>query len=223
MPYNEERMMKVRHLAIMAFSLAAIVCFGFFVLEPAISDDDHDKYEDHGREYRHKTQHGHAGSGHEDKEREEKKSRERENESENEGSETAGLLAAWLLAAANLPVVFSVMIKAARWMMPDGASAKKSLADFNRFQKRRLMFLHYYLNPLCLCIAVYHFMSSSCRATPLPEVGLLCMIALMILGAAIKFRLCPKSLLKSVYQIHTQPFLIALVVSVLAIGHVIAD
>jgi hypothetical protein len=60
-----------------------------------------------------------------------------------EGNETAGQMAAWLLVAANLPVVLSLLIKWTNKFAPMGNGLKSALARFNRFQKKHLMRFHY--------------------------------------------------------------------------------
>jgi len=85
------------------------------------------------------------------------------------------------------------------------------------------MRLHYLSNPLVLGIALWHWLSSRCRSTAMPEWGLAVMVALIALGLIVKFRLCPKPLRKSVYRIHTQPLLFIAMVMVRTIGHLIVD
>jgi hypothetical protein len=93
-----------------------------------------------------------------------------------EGNETAGQIAAWLLVAANLPVVLSVLIKWTNRFVPIHAKLKNGLSGFNRFQKKYLMRFHYLLNPLVLGIALWHWLSSRCKSTVLPEWGLIVMV-----------------------------------------------
>ena len=142
---------------------------------------------------------------------------------DDEGNETAGQMAAWLLVAANLPVVLSVLIKWTNKVAPIGNKLKDALARLNRFQKKHLMRLHYLINPLVLGIALWHWLSSRCRSTVLPEWGFVMMAALIVLGLVVKYRLCPKPLRKSVYRIHTQPLVFIAMVMVLTIGHLIVD
>jgi cytochrome bd-type quinol oxidase subunit 1 len=142
---------------------------------------------------------------------------------DDEGNETAGQMAAWLLVAANLPVVMSVLIKWTNKVVPMGNGLKDVMARFNRFQKKHLMRLHYLINPLVLGIALWHWLSSRCRSTALPEWGLVMMVALIALGLIVKYRLCPKTLRKSVYRIHTQPLVLVAMVMLLTIGHLIVD
>jgi hypothetical protein len=140
-----------------------------------------------------------------------------------EGNETAGQIAAWLLVAANLPVVLSVLIKWTNRFAPINMGLKNALSGFNRFQKKHLMRFHYLLNPVVLGIAMWHWLSSRCKSTVLPEWGLIVMVGLIALGLIIKLGLCPKPLRKSVYRLHTQPLVLAAMVTVLTIGHLIVD
>jgi hypothetical protein len=142
---------------------------------------------------------------------------------DDEGNETAGQMAAWLLVAANLPVVLSVLIKWTSKVAPTGIGLKDALARFNRFHKKHLMRMHFLINPLVLGIALWHWLSSCCRSTVLPELGLVMMVALIALGLVVKYRLCPKPLRKSVYRFHTQPLVFIALVRVLTIGHLIVD
>lgn len=140
-----------------------------------------------------------------------------------EGNETAGQIAAWLLVAANLPVVLSVLIKWTNRFVPINAKLKNGLSGFNRFQKKHLMRFHYLLNPFVLGIALWHWLSSRCQSTVLPEWGLIVMAGLIALGLIMKLGLCPKQLRKGVYRLHTQPLVLAAMVTVLTIGHLIVD
>jgi len=142
---------------------------------------------------------------------------------DDEGNEAAGQMAAWLLVAANLPVVLSVLIKWNNKVVPMGNGLKDALTRFNHFQKKHLMRLHYLINPLVLGIALWHWLSSRCRSTALPEWGLIAMVALIALGLIVKFKLSPKPLRKSAYRLHTQPLIFIAMVMILTIGHLIVD
>ena len=144
-------------------------------------------------------------------------------ETDNEGNETAGQIAAWLLFAANLPVIISIVIKGANRFIPLSANIKGYLTRFNRFQKKHLMFFHYYLNPVILGVACWHYISSRCISTSLPEWGLLFIVTFITCGILIKFKLCPKAIRKRVYQIHTQPVIFISMILVLTVGHLIVD
>jgi hypothetical protein len=140
-----------------------------------------------------------------------------------EGNETTGQIAAWSLAAANLTVAVSVLIKGLKRFAPLSPELKGSLVKFNNTQKKYLMRFHYTLNPLILGIAVIHYSLSRCRSTALPEWGLLTMGAVVALGILLRFKLCPKSFLRNVYKVHTQPAIFLFLISVLLIGHLIVD
>ena len=142
---------------------------------------------------------------------------------DDKGTETAGQMAAWLFAAANLTIVLSILIKRTNNVVPMGNGLKDRLVRFNRFQKKYLMQLHYYINPLVLGIALWHWLTSRCRSTALPEWGLAVMVALIVLGLIVKFRLSPNRLRKSIYRLHTQPLVFIAMVMILVIGHHIVD
>ncbi len=140
-----------------------------------------------------------------------------------EGNETAGQIAAWLLVAANLPVALSVLIKWTNRYAPIPTGLKNALSGFNRFQKKHLMRFHYLLNPVVLGIALWHWLSSRCQSTAMPEWGLMVMVGLTALGLIMKLGLCPKPLRKGLYRLHTQPLVFAAMLTVLTIGHLIVD
>lgn len=140
-----------------------------------------------------------------------------------EGNETTGQIVAWGLAAANLAVALSILLQGVRKVVPLRPAAQKALAGFNRTQKSYLMSLHYVVNPLILPIAILHWTLSRCKSTALPEWGLLIMGMMVALGIVLKFRLCPKEWLRSVYKLHTQPLFFLLLISMLLIGHLSMD
>lgn len=142
---------------------------------------------------------------------------------DNEGNETAGQIAAWLLAGANLTIAMSILIRWTHGYLPIGPQLKSSLSSFNRFQKKHLIFLHYYLNPVILGIVLWHWLTSRCTSSALPEMGLIMMVILMSMGILLKFKLCPTTIRKSVYQIHTHPVFFIVIILALVIGHTIVD
>jgi hypothetical protein len=142
---------------------------------------------------------------------------------DNEGNETAGQIAAWLLVGANLTIAMSILTRWANNFAPLGPKLKSSLSSFNRTQKKYLMFLHYYLNPAILGIVLWHWLTSRCESSALPELGLVMMVILMGLGIALKFKLVPINLRKNVYQIHTHPLFFLVMVLALFVGHTIVD
>ena len=85
-------------------------------------------------------------------------------------NEATGQAAAWMLAAANLNVLISLLIRGTRFAaLP--AQINDRLKRFNQIQKKFLLPVHYFLNPLALGMAFIHFMSSTsaCKDSGLPE------------------------------------------------------
>jgi hypothetical protein len=144
-------------------------------------------------------------------------------ESDDEGNETTGQIAAWLLAGANLTVALSIVIKWTNRFFPLWPVVKGSLSNFNRFQKKHLMRLHYYLNPVILGVALWHWFESRCKSTALPEWGIFLMVLVIVTGVLVKFKLCPPGLRKSIHQLHTQPVILITLIFILTVGHTIID
>ena len=140
-----------------------------------------------------------------------------------EGHETTGQVVAWSLAAANLTVALSIIIRGLKQFAPLAPETKNTLSKFNSTQKKYLMRFHYFLNPVILGIAVIHWSLSKCKSTALPEWGLLTMFVIVTLGIILKFKLCSKDLLRNVYKIHTNPVILILMISMLLIGHFSMD
>ena len=141
-----------------------------------------------------------------------------------EKNEATGQAAAWILAAANLNVLISLLIKGSRFAaLP--AQINDRIKRFNQLQKKFLLPVHYVLNPLALGMAFIHFMSatSACKASGLPEWGLILMALITGIGIMVKFKVFPKSLRKNTYRIHTNPIPITLLLVILLIGHAVVD
>jgi hypothetical protein len=140
-----------------------------------------------------------------------------------QGNETTGEMAAWIFGVANFPVALSIILKTGVKLIPPGLNLKDPMTRFNRQQKKYLMKLHYWLNPLALGIALTHFLLSACRSTSFPEWGLGIMVVTVLLGLMMKFKLSPASMRQMVYKLHTSPILLIAAISILLIGHSIAD
>jgi hypothetical protein len=194
--------MKTNRLKILTWMVAGLIGFGCLFAVSGLADD-HRK-----------------GKGWFDQER---NHRSPFRKGDDKGNETAGQITAWLLVAANLPIAMSLFIKGINRFAPVGPGVKNTLTDFNRFQKKQLMRFHYFMNPIILGLAFWHWLTSCCNSTALPEWGLLLMVIVMTLGILLKLRLCPQSLRKSVYQVHTQPLVFISIIAVLTIGHAIVD
>jgi hypothetical protein len=142
---------------------------------------------------------------------------------DDEGNETTGQTAVWLLAAANLTVAFSILMKGASRFLTLDPQTKSSFKSFNQLQKKHLMRFHYVLNPVALSIAFFHFLLSSCRSSSLPEWGLIMVIVMVSLGLILKFKLSPKGIRKSVYRLHTTPPSFLIMILLLVVGHLLVD
>ena len=122
-----------------------------------------------------------------------------------------------------MTIAMSILTKWANNFAPLGPKLKSSLSSFNRSQKKYLMYLHYYLNPVILGIVLWHWLTSRCKSSALPEIGLVLMVVIMILGIGLKFKLFPVNLRKNVYQIHTHPLFCLVRVLALFVGHTLVD
>jgi hypothetical protein len=140
-----------------------------------------------------------------------------------QGNEITGEMAAWIFGVANLPVALSIILKTGAKLLPPRLNLRDPLTRFNRQQKKHLMKAHYWLNPLALGIALTHFLLSACRSTSFPEWGLGIMVATVLLGLMMKFKLSPASMRQRVYKLHTSPVLLIAAISILLIGHSIVD
>lgn len=139
------------------------------------------------------------------------------------GDDTTGEVAAWMFGFANFPVALSVILKALAKMLPPGLNLQDPLAKFNRRQKKYLMMLHYWLNPVALGVALTHLSLSTCRSTAFPEWGLGVMLIAVLLGLMMKLKLSPASMRQRVFRFHTSPVLLIAAVTILLIGHTIVD
>jgi hypothetical protein len=139
------------------------------------------------------------------------------------GNETTGEMAAWIFGVANFPVALSIILKTCAKLLPLRLNLRDLFTKLNRQQKKYLMKLHYWLNPIGLGIALTHFLLSTCRSTTLPEWGLGIMLMTVLLGLMMKFKLSPASMRQRVFKFHTSPILLIAAISILLIGHTIAD
>ena len=140
-----------------------------------------------------------------------------------EGNELTGLTTAWLLAAANLTVFLSLLLKGANRYLSLKPETKSAVKRLNQFQKKHLMRFHYLLNPLALCIALLHFLLSCCRKTSLPEWGLFVVTLMVFLGLMLKYKGTPKWMRRFVYRLHTASVTFSVMIVLLVVGHLIVD
>lgn len=141
-------------------------------------------------------------------------------EERNEGDEITGQTTAWLFGLANLTVIISLMIKGIIRFYSLAPQVQKSLREFNQFQKKHLMKIHYFLNPVALGIALIHFSLSSCPFSPLPELGLSFIFLLLVLGIILKIKDPPKMIRRFAYKVHTHPLISMILGSIVLTGHI---
>jgi hypothetical protein len=134
------------------------------------------------------------------------------------GNGATGGLAAVLLVLANVTVLLSLILKGINRIFPMDEETKASIRAFNSSQKKYLKGLHYYLNPIAICIAFIHFHLSTCRSI-LPDAALILFFMLGVMGVVLRFRLCAKGLYKMVYSLHCSWIVFAIVIMLLTIGH----
>lgn len=139
-----------------------------------------------------------------------------------EGSASGGI-AGWLLAIANFPVAASILLKAFGKMALPDSGFRETFKRINLRQKKMLMGLHYWLNPLAMSVAIFHFAVAECESTFFPELGLMVMLLVFILGLMIAFKLTPKSMSRAIFKLHTSPISLTIVLSILLIGHSMVD
>ena len=144
-------------------------------------------------------------------------------EETSEGNEITGQTTAWLFGLANLTVILSLLIKGTIRLFPLPPPAQQSLKRINQFQKKHLMKIHYYLNPIALGMAVIHFALSSCPLSPLPELGLFFISLLLVLGIILKITGSPKMMKRFAYKVHTHPIISMILVSIILTGHLMID
>ena len=135
----------------------------------------------------------------------------------------SGVIAAWLFGIANFPVVVSILLRASAKAIQSDLQLRDTLRRMNLRQKKFLMKLHYWLNPIAAGAAIFHFSHSECKSTFFPELGLGAMLVIILLGLLMIFRLSPAAARKPISQFHTSPILLAVVISILLIGHSMVD
>ena len=194
------------------FILILLMSLTFWLFPSLIMADDHEK------EYNDSKQHE-IRKERDDEEDDDK----REGNKDDEGNEVTGQTALWLLVAANLNIALSIIIKSVNRFLPLAPETITKIKRFNQFQKNYLMRFHYVLGPIGLCIAIFHFLLSSCRSSTIPEWGLILMFLMVILGLMLKFKVSPKRIRGFVYRLHTSPAFFLALILVLVVGHLVVD
>ena len=192
--------------------LIPLMLITFQLLPCVVSADEHKRRESGDKRYK------------SSEERDDSRDRTaRQLEKEDEGNEVTGQTTAWLLVAANFTVVLSILMKGLIRYFPLESETKSAIKRFNQLQKRHLVRFHYVLNSVAVCMAAIHFSLSSCRRSPLPEWGLICLAVMVFLGFTVKFRLAPKRIQRFVYRLHTGLASISILTVLLVVGHMIVD
>ena len=192
--------------------LIPLMALAFHVWPSAVMANDHKGDESHFKQYE-------SGKDNFDS----KDRKQRRLKSKDKGNELTGLTTAWLLAAANLTVFLSLLLKGANRYLPFKPETKGAVKRFNQFQKKHLLRFHYLLNPLALCIAILHFLLSCCRKTALPEWGLLFVTMMVFLGLMVKFKVTPRWLNKFLYLLHTSWIPFSVLILMLVVGHLMVE
>jgi hypothetical protein len=198
----------MRRNGVIVSFLCTLVCTAFLTAVPICLADDHRESVKHHHKHDGKRTGALAelfGKGHD------------------KGNETTGQMVAWSFAAANLTIAVSILIRGLKKFALLGPELQGSLSKFNTIQKKHLMIFHYVFNPLILLLGILHWTLSRCESTALPELGLLIMGIIVVLGIALKLKLCPKTFLASLYKLHTRPLVLFLLVSLLWLGHITMD
>lgn len=196
----------------MFFILIPLMLFASHIWPSVVVADDHKKRESHYERYESRKE------NYDDDDR-----KGRQVKKEDAGNEVTGQTAAWLLVAANLTVALSVLMKGVSLYFPLEPETKSSIKRFNQLQKKYLMRFHYVLNPLALCIAIFHLLLSSCRKSSLPEWGLIFVTMMVFLGLMVKFKVTPKWIRRFVYRLQTGLATFSIMIILLVVGHLIVD
>jgi hypothetical protein len=194
------------------FTLVLLILSIVQIFPDLVTADDHKINKKHYKRYENNREHHDDGD-----------QKRRRVQKDDEGNETTGQTAAWLLVAANLTIALSILIKGGSRFLPLDSELKISMNRFNQLQKKHLMRFHYVLNPIVLCVALFHFLLSSCRSSPLPEWGLIVVTMMVFLGLILKFKVSPKGMRKFVYRLHTTPGSFLIMILLLVVGHQIVD
>jgi len=192
--------------------LIPLIFFTFNFSFSVIASDDYKNHEISDRLFKFKKERYH-----------DKVRKDRQLKRKDDGNEITGQTAAWLLVAGNVTVVISTLIKVLSRYFPFKVNIISSIKKFNQLQKRHLMRVHYVLNPVALIMGAIHFALSSCRSSPLPELGLICLVVMVFLGLVIKFRMGPKKMLRLFFRLHTGMAAFSVMIVLLVVGHIIVD
>jgi len=99
----------------------------------------------------------------------------------------------------------SIIAKTLTRLLPDNMSIKEKIRQANSFQKKYLMKLHYWVNPLAFGVAIFHFLPLNADQTAMPELGMGAMLLVTVLGLLMTLRLSPPFMRKLIFKLHTSP------------------
>jgi hypothetical protein len=119
--------------------------------------------------------------------------------------------------------VFSIPVKTLGGLLLDKMRIKERIKQGNVFPKKYPIRLHYWVDPLAFGVAIVHFISSECRSTVMPALGLGAMLSVLVLGFRMTLGLSPPFMRKLIFRLHTNPITTIAVFSFLLIGHLIME
>jgi hypothetical protein len=206
-----------------------LVCFLIHsIVVPPVFADKENNLKDQGRSEKNSTEEMEAEDKRDkEEEREEKigeaKEEKEEKEKEREGDDFTGDVAAVLFGVGNANVLFGMVLRALSRSTLIGMKLKDTISALNRYQQKLLRRCHYILNPLAAATVSLHWYLSYCGVLTFQQWGTALAILLVISGLIIKYRLAPQSLRLRLFQIHTSPFMLLTVVSLVVLGHIFTD
>lgn len=198
----------IKYQIIRVFTLVAIGLF--YVSLPCFADEQIGHEERHERHTISKNDHNASKDRHGD-------------DVEKYGGEEAGVVAAIIFIAANLTVLVSVTRRLIVKYFNKPLWLIKKIITFDITQKQYLLTFHYYLNIIGIIVVAWHWNGVKCDKSVLPEVGLIALMSLAVLGFIAKYKVLGVWLQGMAKKIHTQPLITIGIIAVLAVGHVFAD
>jgi hypothetical protein len=146
-----------------------------------------------------------------------------EEEDEREGVGLTGYLAVVLFCAGNANALLSLVVRALSRLTLVGMNLKENLANLNRYLQKHIRKYHYLLNPLAAVAVSIHWYLTPRGVSIFQQWGTALAILLVISGFTLKYRLVPKLIRPRLFQLHTSPFMVAAFVSLVVLGHIVAD
>jgi hypothetical protein len=142
---------------------------------------------------------------------------------EDAGDEFTGEAAAWLIGLSLFPIAMDwiarIMIRSGFF----GEKVKQFIRQKNTFLKKIFMPFHTYLSILAMVSGILHLIISSCEANPLPELGLILLVILVITGLLFKLKIIPTAVRTSLYKFHSSFIISGLFFVILYVGHAVME